>query len=52
MMHVRGLQAEQLTARSTGVALERLVAVPVDVGKSAATAMVCDFAARRLVAPF
>lgn len=28
------------------------MAVPVDVGKSSAKAMVCDFTGRRLVAPF
>ncbi|QBI21834.1 IS110 family transposase [Egibacter rhizosphaerae] len=32
--------------------LDRLVAVPVDVGKSAAMAMVVDFSGRRLAAPF
>ena len=32
--------------------MERLVAVPVDVGKSSAMAMVCDFTGRRLAAPF
>lgn len=52
MVHVHGAQAQQLSARSAGVALDRLVAVPVDVGKPSAMAMVCDFTGRRLVAPF
>ncbi len=47
-----GPQAQQLSVRSVGVALDRLVAVPVDVGKSSAMAMVCHFTGRRLVAPF
>ena len=52
MVHVHGARAQQLSARTAGVALERLVAVPVDVGKSSAMAMVCDFTGRRLAAPF
>ena len=52
MMHVHGVRAQELSARSVGVALERLVAVPVDVDKHTAMAMVCDFAGRRLAAPF
>lgn len=52
MMHMHGVRAQQLTSRSVGVALDRLVAVPVDVGKSTAMAMVVDFAGRRLAAPF
>jgi transposase len=52
MMHMHGLRARELTSRSVGVALDRLVAVPVDVGKSTAMAMVVDFSGRRLAAPF
>lgn len=32
--------------------MDKLVAVPVDVGKSTATAMACDFAGQVVVAPF
>ena len=52
MMHMQGVRAQELTSRSLGVALDRLVAVPVDVGKSTAVAMVVDFSGRRLAAPF
>lgn len=52
MMHMHGVRALELSARSVGVALDRLVAVPVDVGKSSAMAMVVDFSGRRLAAPF
>lgn len=52
MVHVHGVRAQELSARTVGVALDRLVAVPVDVGKPAAMAMVCDFTGRRLCPPF
>jgi transposase len=52
MVHVHGVRAQELSARSVGVALDRLVAVPIDVGKHSAMAMVSDFAGRRLCAPF
>ena len=52
MMHMHGVRAQELSARTVGVGLERLVAVPVDVGKSSAMAMVVDFSGRRLAAPF
>jgi hypothetical protein len=52
MMHMHGARALELTSRSVGVALDRLVAVPVDVGRSSAMAMVVDFSGRRLAAPF
>ena len=52
MMHMHGVRAQELSARTVGVALDRLVAVPVDVGKSTAMAMVVDFSGRRLAAPF
>ena len=44
--------ARQLTARSSGVALEDLVCVPIDVGKHTAMAKVADFTGRTLVKPF
>jgi hypothetical protein len=37
------------TARSEDVPLRQLVAVPVDVGKSSAMVMACDFAGRVLM---
>ena len=52
MMHVHGVRAQELSSRTVGVGLDRLVAVPVDVGKPTAMAMVCDFTGRRLAAPF
>ncbi len=52
MVHVHGVRAQELSSRTAGVPLERLVAVPVDVGKSTAMALACDFTGRRLVAPF
>lgn len=33
MVHVHGAGAQQLSARTRGVPLEELVAVPIDVGK-------------------
>jgi transposase len=41
-----------VTARSSGVRLEDLVAVPIDVGKHAAMASVLDFTGAVLVKPF
>lgn len=41
-----------VTARSSGVRLEDLVAVPVDVGKHSAMASVLDFTGAALVKPF
>jgi len=53
MVHVHGprvqVQAESIRQVS---ALAELVAVPVDVGKSSAMALVADFAGQRLAAPF
>jgi len=51
MVHVHGARVQRLSARTRGVPLERLVAVPVDVGKSTATAMACDFAGQVVVPP-
>jgi transposase len=52
MVHVHGAQAQQLSARTRGVPLDELVAVPIDVGKSTAAAMACDFTGQVLVGPF
>ena len=52
MMHMHGVRARELSTRTVGIALDRLVAVPIDVGKSTAAAMVVDFTGRRLAAPF
>lgn len=52
MVHVHGVRVQQLSARSASVALESLVAVPVDVGKASGSAMVCDFTGQVRVAPF
>lgn len=52
MMHMHGVRAQELSSRSVGLTLDRLVAVPVDVGKSTAVAMVVDFSCRRLAASF
>lgn len=41
-----------VTSRSSGVRLEDLVAVPVDVGKHSAMASVLDFSGATLAAPF
>jgi hypothetical protein len=43
MVHVHGAQAQQLAQAARGVDPAELVAVPVDVGKHAAMALVCDF---------
>lgn len=43
---------EPLSSRSSGVRLEDLVAVPIDVGKHTAMAKVVDFTGAELVRPF
>lgn len=43
---------EPVSSRSTGVRLEDLVAVPIDVGKHTAMAKVIDFTGAELVKPF
>ena len=43
---MRGSAVSEWTARSEDVPLRRLIAVPVDVGKSSAAVMACDFAGR------
>jgi transposase len=52
MVHVHGAQAQQLARSTRGVDPAELVAVPIDVGKHAATALVCDFAGELLARPF
>ena len=43
MVHVHGAQAQQLAQATRGVDPVELVVVPIDVGKHAAMALVCDF---------
>jgi len=52
MVHVHGARVQRLSAEMRGVPLEQLVAVPVDVGRSTAAAMACDFTGEVLVPPF
>lgn len=52
MVHVDGAQAQQLAQPTRGVDPAELVAVPVDVGKRAAMALVCDFTGELLARPF
>jgi transposase len=52
MVHVHGAQAQQLAQGTRGVDPAELVAVPVDVGKHAAMALVCDFTGELLARPF
>jgi transposase len=52
MVHVHGAQAQQLAQATRGVDPAQLVVVPVDVGKRAAMALVCDFTGELLARPF
>jgi transposase len=52
MVHVHGAQAQQLAQATRGVDPAELVAIPVDVGKRAAMALVCDFTGELLTRPF
>jgi transposase len=52
MVHVHGAQVQQLVAQTRGLAPERLVAVPIDVGKGSAAALVCDFTGELLAGRF
>jgi transposase len=52
MVHVHGAQVQRLAAPVRGLAPEQLLAVPIDVGKAAAMALVCDFTGELLVRPF
>ena len=51
MVHVHGAQAQQLAQATPGVDPAELVAVPVDVAKHAAMALVCDFTGELLARP-
>jgi hypothetical protein len=51
MVHVHGAQAQQLAQATRGVDPAELVAVPIDVGKHAAMALVCDFGGELLARP-
>ena len=52
MVHVHGAQAQQLAEPIRGLDPAELVAVPVDVGKHTAMALVCDFTGELLARPF
>jgi transposase len=52
MVHVHGVQVQQLVAQTRGVPPERLLAVPVDVAKASAVALVCDVTGEVLARPF
>ena len=52
MVHVHGAQAQQLAESTRGRDPAELVAVPIDVGKHAAMALVCDFTGELLARPF
>ena len=43
MVHVHGAQAQRLVAQTRGILPDQLVAVPIDVGKHTAMALICDF---------
>jgi transposase len=52
MVHVHGAKVQQLVEQTRGIPPEQLLAVPIDVGKHQAMALVCDFAGELLVRPF
>jgi len=52
MGYIGGALQEQFTERVRGVDPGRLLAVPIDVGKHSAAAMVCDFYGEVLTEPF
>ena len=51
MGYIGGALQEQFTERVRGVDPARLLAVPIDVGKHSAAAMVCDFYGEVLTEP-
>jgi hypothetical protein len=51
-VHDHGGQAQRLAEWTRGADPTELVAVPIDVGKHTAMALVCDFASELLVRPF
>jgi transposase len=52
MGYIGGSLQEAFVERIRGVDRERLLAVPIDVGKRTAAALVCDFYGQLVVAPF
>jgi transposase len=52
MVHVHGARVQRLAATTRGLPPEQLLAVPIDVGKHQAMALVCDFTGELLVCPF
>jgi hypothetical protein len=52
MVQVHGAQAQQLAQTTRGVDPAQLVAVPVDVGKHTAMALVCEVTGELLARPF
>ena len=52
MVHVHGRRAQQLALGTRGRDAGGLIAVPIDVGKRQAAALVCDFAGELLARPF
>jgi hypothetical protein len=52
MVHVHGRRAQQLAVATRGLDPGELVAVPVDVGKRHAAALVCEVAGELLARPF
>jgi transposase len=52
MVHVHGRRAQQLAVGTRGLDPGGLIAVPIDVGKRQAAALVCDFAGELLARPF
>jgi hypothetical protein len=52
MVHVHGRRAQQLAVATGGLDPGGLIAVPIDVGKRQAAALVCDLAGELLARPF
>jgi transposase len=52
MVHVHGRRAQRLALATRGLDPGGLIAVPIDVGKRHAAALVCDFAGELLARPF
>jgi transposase len=52
MAFIGGVQQEEFVRQLRGKDPERLLAVPIDVGKHSAAALVCDFWGRLVVEPF
>jgi transposase len=52
MVHVHGRRAQQLAVATRGLEPSGLIAVPIDVGKRHAVALVCDFTGELLARPF